>query len=235
MAEAVLSSRRDVGGDLFLVRLDVGPDHAAAYVAPGQYVAVKAGAESGFYVLASEPGVAPFELLVRNAGSASTLFVDREVGGVVDVSLPLGRGFPRATTAGRPLVVAVVASALGVARAVAQARIAEGASQVTEVYVGVRAAVDVPFRANVEAWLDAGIRVVLCLSRTELEQHREILPRADRAPGYVQAVLGRALDEGRIASGTVVAAAGPEGMLTDLRASASAYGAASVELLTNIA
>jgi len=233
MPRAVVSARRDAGGGLFLVALDVDAELARAYVAPGQYVAVRGERESGYFVLASDVGARPWELLVRNAGSAADLLVSRDLGTTVDVSLPLGAGFPREGATGRPLVVAVVASALGVARALVDARIADGAAGDTHLLVGVRAATDVPLVEEVASWAERGVDVVLCLSREELEHHREILPRAARLPGYVQQVLARGLEGGRFpgaAARALVVAAGPESMLADLRTLAASR---ALELLTN--
>lgn len=227
MPRAAILTRRDAGGGLLLVGLDPGESDAASYREPGQYLEVRAPSEHGFFVLASAVGVRPWELLVRNTGDAADLLASTPIGGAIEVSAPLGRGFPRESLRGRPLIVAVVASAVGVARALAAARRDDEEASRTTVLVGVRAAVDVPLATEVEAWIAAGIAVQLCLSRSELEHHRDAIPGAARAAGYVQTVLGRMQAQGLVPEGAVVAAAGPEGMLADLGA---LHG---IEVLTN--
>jgi|GEM_PF-1621805 len=237
MPRAVISGRRDVGGGLLQISLDVDEATARTYTAPGQYIQVLTATDSGYFVLAGDVGARPWELLVRNAGSAADLLASRAIGAAVQVSDPLGAGFPQAVAHPGPLVVAVVASALGVARALVDARIDRDAADSTYVYVGVRAAADVPLAEQVASWSERGAHVVLCLSREELVHHREMLPRAERAEGYVQVAIRRALAASRFASGdALVVAAGPPGMLEDLRgvvATAAAHGE-RVGLLTNV-
>jgi NAD(P)H-flavin reductase len=234
MPRAVLTARRDVGGGLMLASLDVDDEAAAKYTSPGQYVQVLAQNESAYFVLASDVRTRPWQILVRNAGDAAAHLYSLDLGAAVEVNGPLGRGFPEERWQNRPLVVAVVASALGVARALVDARIAEGLATSTWFYIGVRAAADVPLADEVTAWRERGVHVVLCLSREELEHHKELLPLAAREPGYVQAVIGRAAADARLPDGALVVAAGPAGMLADLRAVVTAAGAAKLELLTNV-
>jgi NAD(P)H-flavin reductase len=115
-------------------------------------------------------------------------------------------------------VVAVVGSALAVARPVMSLRIEAGGAPSTYLYLGVRAARDVPLIDEVAAWAEAGVTVVLCLSRAELEHDRGVLTHATRAEGYVQKELERAIDASRVPQGALIIAAGPEAMLEELRA-----------------
>lgn len=238
MARAAIISRRDAGGGLSLVTLV--PDEGAAqrYVAAGQYLEVQAPPhEHGYFALASDVGARPWQLLVRNTGGASDVLATSAIGTDVDASGPLGAGFPLDRARGRPLVVAVVASALGVARALLAQRVADREPAPTEVLVGVRAAVDVPLADEVDGWISRGIAVELCLSRDELDQHRAVLPRARRAAGWVQTVLAHRVEKGGVPKGTVVCAAGPAGMLGDLVALSERDAArvARLDVLVNTA
>jgi hypothetical protein len=86
------------------------------------------------------------------------------------------------------------------------------------------------------------VHVVLCLSRSELDHHPEIAPRARRVAGYVQHALAKALAVGDVPHGTLVIAAGPDAMLADMRALADVgspaegvvLAAPSIEVLTNV-
>lgn len=242
MPSAVLSAREDAGGQLLLVSLDVDDESARRYTTPGQYVEVKTDSEKGYFVLANDVGQKPWQLLVKNSGGAADALATLPIGSVLTVEGPLGEGFPVERMRSRHVVVAVVASALGVARSVLARRIEDGAAGITHLFIGLRAPTDLPIRKEIEAWAEKGITVVLCLSRSELHHHPEILPRARRVPGYVQHALRKALNAGRVPHGTLVIAAGPPVMLEEMKSlaleSSPAGGAVpvgpSIEVLTNV-
>lgn len=232
MSNATLTARRDAGGGLTLVALDVEARLARAYAAPGQYIELRTPRGNGYFVLAGAIGEASWELLVRNAGDAADVLVNAPVGTTFEVSGPLGDGFPAERAMGRPLVVAVVGSAMAVARPLVARRIAEGAAARTHVYVGTRSATDVPLPAEVEGWGSAGVEVVLCLSSGELEHDRERLAFARRAAGYVQDVVARDVEgpnRPRL-EGALVFAAGPEAMLAAMRGLPGSV----LEVVTNV-
>lgn len=240
MPIAVLSARRDAGGGLLLVALDVDPELARAYTAPGQYVEVTTPAGRGYFVLGGAVGRSPWELLVKNAGDAADALFSLPFGSAVDVAGPMGAGFPVAHAESRAVLVAVVGSALAVARPVMALRIAEGAARKTFLFLGLRAATDLPIADEVAAWSEEGVHVVLCLSRSELEHHAEVLPRAQRVAGYVQLAVAHAVEAGSVPPGALVVAAGPDGMLADLRAFAVSHAAVHprtippLEVVTNV-
>ena len=239
MPTAVLSSRSDAGGGLLLVALDVDAELARAYTAAGQYVSVTTGAAHGYFVLASQVGATPWELLVKNAGDAADALVSLPFGSTVDIKGPMGAGFDLANVDARPLVVAVVGSALAVGRPVLAARVAGGVARSTFLFLGLRALSDLPIGGEVAAWSEQGVTVVLCLSRAELDHRPEILPRATRCVGYVQDAVARAVEAGAVPAGAVVLVAGPNAMLAAMRAFATAHGAANpaapqVDILTNV-
>jgi NAD(P)H-flavin reductase len=239
MPTAVLSARSDAGGGLLLVALEVAPELARAYTAPGQYVEVITPAARGYFVLAGQVGKAPWELLVKNAGDAADALVSLPFGSTVDVKGPMGAGFEVAHDDSRPVVVAVVGSALAVARPVVTSRIAEGAARSTFLFLGLRAPDDLPIAREVASWSEQGVHVVLCLSRSELDHHPEVLPRATRVVGYVQDAVAHAVEAGSVPAGAVALVAGPDAMLAAMRAFASTHGAANpatppFEILTNL-
>ncbi len=231
MSTAVLSARSDAGGGLLLVALDVDPERAGAYTAPGQYVEVRAGSARGFFVLASQVGETPWELLVKNAGDAADALVSLPFGTAVEVKGPMGKGFAVARVVDRPVVVAVVGSALAVARPVLATRIAEGVADNTFLFLGLRAPTDLPIADEVAAWSERGVNVVLCLSRAELEHHPEVLPKAKRAAGYVQVAVARAVEAGVLPPGALAVVAGPDAMLADMRALSRT---SPIEVVTNV-
>lgn len=239
MAEqrAVLSARTEVGGELLLISLDVDEEMSRRYTTAGQYIEVRAESGNGYFVLANDVGQRPWQVLVKNAGGAADALATLPLGSAIVVGGPHGAGFSIERMRSRHVVVAVVGSALGVARPVLRQRIAAGAATDTHLFLGLRAPTDLAIGDEVAAWAASGIRVVLCLSRPELDHHREVLPAAQRAVGYVQHVLARALGSGQVPHGTLVIAAGPDAMLADMRSLATGPSAAagpSVEVLTNV-
>ena len=242
MPSAILSERHDAGGELLLVSLEVSADVARAYTTPGQYIEVKTAIGKGYFVLASEVGAMPWQVLVKNAGDAADALFTFPLGSTLEIVGPLGAGFSAPSMDSRHVAIAVVGSALGVARPVLGRRIREGAAARTHLFLGIRAPTDMPIVSEVEAWTVAGVHVVLCLSRSELEHHPEVAPRARRVTGYVQHALGKALAVGDVPHGTLVIAAGPDTMLADMRtlagdaspAEGAVLAAPSIEVLTNV-
>jgi NAD(P)H-flavin reductase len=226
---AVLTGRRDAGAGLRLVTLAPPPALAPSYRAPGQYIEVHTG-PGGFFVLASAVGASSWELLVRNVGGASDVLTNALEGTRFSVTGPLGEGFPIERARGRSLVVAVVGSALAVARPILSQRIAQLSSAPTSIYLGVTSAREVPLPDEVEAWGEAGVRIVLCVSRPELDDPGR-LPAVTRKVGWVQKVL--AADVARGAASGLVFAAGPPAMLEEVRGVAGASDV-TLEVVTNV-
>ena len=233
MSTAVLSARRDAGGGLLLVALDVESELAVAYTAPGQYVEVATPTGRGYFVLGSNVGESPWELLVKNAGDAADALFSLPFGSAVEIRGPMGTGFPVAHASSRAVVVAVVGSALAVARPVMHLRLAEGAARSTFLFLGLRAPGDLPIAEEVAGWSEQGVNVVLCLSRSELEHDVAVLPHATREVGYVQLAVARAVEAGVVPPGALVVAAGPGAMLSEMRAFAASTHP-PLEVVTNV-
>lgn len=234
MHAARLMARAPAGGDLILVTLVPPPELVTRYVCPGQYLDVRVRRDdeevSGYFVLASVPGAFEWELLVRNAGDAADLLSRQPLGSEVLVSPPLGGGFPLDRVRHRPLTIAVVGSGIGVARPLVTSRLRDHDGARTSVYFGLRAARELPLERELGQWIDQGVRIVLCLSRGELDDDAHVLRAAARQEGYVQSVVER---EPRSALGTVFAV-GPEAMLADMRALAIRPGEPPLEVVTNV-
>ena len=96
MPSAILSARHDAGGELLLVSLDVSADVARAYTTPGQYIEVKTESGKGYFVLASEVGATPWQLLVKNAGGAADALTTLPLGSALEIERPARRGLLRA-------------------------------------------------------------------------------------------------------------------------------------------
>lgn len=234
MSTIALSARTDVGGGLVLLALDVSPERARAYETAGQYVQVMTPSGIAYFVLASNVGASPWELLIRRTGGAAEALASLPLGTSFEIDGPLGAGFPVAERGERPVVVAVVGSALAVARPVINLRIAEGAARATYLFLGLPAALDLPIAAEVAAWMESGVLVVLCLSRSEIAHHVEILPQAKRVVGYVQHAVSQGVEAGDVAPGALIVVAGPEALVDDMRSFASRSNDTRIEVVTNV-
>jgi NAD(P)H-flavin reductase len=205
---------------------------ADAYRSPGQYIQVRTDSGSGYFVLAGECHAPSWEILVRNNGEASIDLIGAPEGTVIGATTALGKGFPLQRARGRGLVIAVVGSALSVARPLMRDRVAHREAPLTSIFVGVRSSREIPLVDEVAGWAHAGARLVLCLSRHP-DDDPSILPEAARAQGYVQAVVQTEIEAGRLGSqtdGHVVFSAGPAGMLEAMRGLANA----TLEVVTNV-
>ena len=209
-----------------MISLSVDPALQRAYVAPGQYIELRTPRGNGFFVLAGELGAPEWELLVRNAGDAADVLATAPIGTELDVTAPLGSGFPLERASGRELVVAVVGSAVAVARPILARRIASDQVQRTRVYLGARSARDLAVVDEIEEWAESGAHIVLCLSRAELEHDGALVPAARRAAGYVQDVIAR--EVAHLDSSGILFAAGPEPMLAAMRE------LTALEVVTNV-
>ncbi|MFZ5445499.1 MAG: NAD-binding oxidoreductase [Myxococcota bacterium] len=92
---------------LHRISLAVTAEVAGAFHAPGQYhrVRVPAGnARDSMFAIASAPGGARFEYLIRASGSVAEAWARLPVGAEVEVSRPEGKGFPLELARGRTVL-----------------------------------------------------------------------------------------------------------------------------------
>lgn len=190
---ARLLASRDAGGGLSLIALGAG-EGAFSYGTPGQYTWIELGAQGGYFVLAGTPRSATWELVASPGGGVAEALRTATPGTLVSATHAIGRGFPWARAAGRALVVAVPAKAIGVARPVLLERAAEGEAARTLLLVGARHKADVPLGGELAAFRAAGARVIVCLSQEDAGGE------LGYARGYVQDVALSELGESALAS-----------------------------------
>jgi anaerobic sulfite reductase subunit B len=226
---ARLTAREDVGGGLTLIRLAAGAAIGHEYTSPGQYVEVRAGTDTGYFVLASEPGLEPWELIMRSGGGASDVLLAAPIGTGVEVTSPIGRGFPMASGRGRQLVVALGGTGVAAGRPLVRARISTGDAHRTVLLVGVRTAREVALAEDLTGWAEAGVLVTICLSQDTPEPLRRL-----HEVGHVHGVL-RTIATRSPASiaGALLFAVGPESMIEALRRTAPEVGIRHEDVLTN--
>ena len=214
MPDAILSEREPVGGALHRVRLAVSADVAASHTRHGQYVELRHGETKGHFVLASAPGDAPWDLVVKRGGALADLLCDLPPGTAVVTSLAQGPGFPFDEARGRPLVLFATGSGIAAMLSTLRARIATGDAPRTYLLYGVRERRDVALEAELESIRKAGIDVAVCLSREHTQEEGFY-------KGYVQTV---ATARCWALAGGFAFAAGVREMVAALRAAAPTLG-----------
>ncbi len=183
--EVQLLDAWDETPSLRTLRFHLPPAYATEHKVPGQVVKVHTAAGEGYFALASEPGSAEAELLVKRGAPAADALAAGERGSTVAVSAPFGRGFPVDGGEGRDLLLFAVGSGItpvhALVRHVLAARARFGRAVL---FYGQRAAGEFAYAREHPAWQQAGIEVVLCASRAS----------DDTGPilrGYVQDVAER--------------------------------------------
>ncbi|MGO9833735.1 MAG: hypothetical protein ACLP1X_05920 [Polyangiaceae bacterium] len=225
---ARIGSRPDAGGGMTLIEVDPGRDVAATYGSPGQYTEVRVNGETGYFVLASAPQAPAWHLVMRSGGAADVLL--RMVpGDELEISEAIGPGFPMTIARGRPLVVALSGTGVAAGRPLVARRIADGDATRTEVLLGARTRSEVAMELDLDAWVSAGVRVVVCLSQDDalVEGTRYIR-------GYVQdALRERAVATANALAGALIFAVGIPSMVDALRGLAPELGVRPEDVLTN--
>jgi NAD(P)H-flavin reductase len=215
---------RSAGGEMKLVALDVPDVVRASYTRPGQYVHVALRGETGYFALgnrAGREGTAPWEILLRRGGGVADLLFDASDGLEVNVSIALGPGFPVDSARGESALVVVTAGAFAAARATIAHRIADGDASKTSLLVGARTIESVPLQDEIDAMSARGVDVRIVLSRTTA-------PHIAEGARYVHHVLSK--EHAR----AWIFIAGADTMIADVRAAASALGAPTERVLSNV-
>jgi sulfhydrogenase subunit gamma (sulfur reductase) len=193
---------------------------------PGQVAVLGVeGVGESYFAIASAPedkGI--LEFLVKDGkGVAGAIYKLRE-GDTLQVKGPMGKGFPVDDYKGRDLIIQAVGSAIAPMRGVIRSithRIADFGK--VKAIFGVRVPPDLPFRGELESWKDAGIDVVLTVSRPEGTDW-------SGESGYVQAHCEDALEE---LDSPVALICGMKDMMDQSRAELCRLGVDECEVLTN--
>jgi NAD(P)H-flavin reductase len=224
---APLIDRVDAGGGLRLVKLHPTIKVARTYVSPGQYIEVRLWGETGYFVLAGEPGAKAFDLFMRAGGGVSDLLLAAPLGTLVEVTGAIGAGFPMHDARSRPLVVVLSGTGIAAARPIVRARIAGNDAEQTVLLVGVRKRSELAMAADLDAWERVGVRIVVCLSQPD-DPFDD--PRCVR--GYVQDAL-RTKSIVPTTGGARIFAVGGSSMIEAVRDLAPELGVAPQDVHTN--
>jgi NAD(P)H-flavin reductase len=224
---ARLVARRDTGGGLTHMTLSTESSVVSSYQSPGQYVEVRADGQTGFFVLANEPGARKWDVILRSGGGASDVLLTLRPGASLEVTDAIGVGFPMREAREHPLIVALGGSGIAAGPPIVTRRIADGDAGRTRVLVGIRTATELPMRDDLEAWMRSGVDLLVCLSKDD--------GSIDKIPyehGYVQDVLLARVPK-PIASDCRVFVVGTGSMVDALKRIASELGIAPDHVQTN--
>ena len=171
------------------VVLEVSAEVAARYARPGQVVAFQPADDPEgkplYVALASKPGEArALEVLL---GPAAAARLEVREGAAWRFSGPFGAGYPLEAARGKDVLVFAVGSALAPLRpliwTILEDREAFGA---LTLYVGAHTEADFPYREDLDAWADAGVRIERALSKPWVQDiFRSNPPKLDDAFAFV--------------------------------------------------
>ncbi len=228
-APARLVSSESVGGGLSLLAIDPGRAVVRTYDSPGQYVEVRADGQTGYFVLANEPGEPMWHLVMKSGGGASDVLLRMSPGDALEVTQAIGEGFPMDGVRGRALVVALGGSGLAAGRPLLRHRIREGDAARTSVFVALRKREESALEDDLDAWASAGVAVIVCLSQESLVEERGRFVHG-RIPDVLQAF---AASHPRAVASAMVFSVGTPAMVDSLRAVAPSVGIRPEDVLTN--
>lgn len=155
MYRATVQRNEPSGTQLRLLILDVVlAEHRRA----GQFATVHVeGVKPAPFALANVPGE-PVMLLVKEAGAGVPVAAALP-GHTVEISEPIGEGFPVERVAGRELVILCNGSGISAVRPLIEAEIAQGLPRPVHFFYGVLTPDRRSFLADLERWANAGVKV----------------------------------------------------------------------------
>lgn len=183
--EATITSISGAAEGLALVRLDVGEALARSYATPGQYTKAQVeGVGESFFAIASAPGSATWDLLLKRGSPLVDAIASKNPGDRLAVATAMGKGFPIERAAGRDLVLVATGSGISPIRAVIEhVRAHRSSFGAVSLHFGARTPQSFAFAGDFDGWRAAGISVRLVVSRPEEANWSGLT-------GYVQSHLG---------------------------------------------
>ncbi len=149
----------------------VSPPDAALYqFIPGQFVQVRTGPEEvSYFAIASGPGEGEyFELLVKEGKGTSGVLFNLDVGAEVEMTDPMGRGFPIDQYQGHDLLLLGVGTGIAPLRSVIKSALSRRADfgSLTFVY-GVLTPDHLCYGKDLDHWSHDGVKVHLVVTDAE--------------------------------------------------------------------
>lgn len=188
--------------------LEVGAEVRSSHRIPGQFLEVRLPGQSSaaFFAIASAPGTATLDLLVKRGQGLPDELAALGAGALVETTPAMGAGFPLDSAVGKDVLLFATGSGIAPIRAVLQAIAASRSSyRKVELFYGVRSPEEFPYVAEFARYEEAGVRI-----------HRVVSQRAGNEAhgGYVQERFREALPP---VAGAVAFLCGQEGMIDGVR------------------
>lgn len=184
-SQATLTQNDVVGPGLHRLTLEVPLAVSSGFHTPGQYhrVRVPSGLDASF-AIASAPGAAAFEYLLRESNGVAGELVALGGGAHVEVSVPMGPGFPLPRAKGKNLLLIGTGTGFAPLRSVLLA-IAAKRSDYGEVHgaYGVLTPAHLAFGPELAAWGRAGLQIIPTVTTSgpgwsgAVGQVQDLLPR----------------------------------------------------------
>jgi len=184
-SQATLTQNDVVGPGLHRLTLEVPHAVASRFHTPGQYhrVRVPSGLDASF-AIASPPGAAVFEYLLRESSGVAGALVALSPGAHVEVTAPMGPGFPVPRAKGKNLLLIGTGTGFAPLRSVLLA-IAASRGDFGEVHgaYGVLTPAHLAFGPELPAWERAGLHIIPTVTTPgpgwtgAVGQVQELLPR----------------------------------------------------------
>lgn len=160
--EATVSGSRPVGPELVELSLQVPAAVAQGFHTPGQYHRVQVdGAGDAYFAIASAPGRAAFEYLVKRQGQTALALAALPVGARVKVTAAEGAGFPLASARGKGLLLVGTGTGFAPLRSVLEA-VRERRAEFGHVRAtwGITSPSHLAWPGELGVWAGAGLEVV---------------------------------------------------------------------------
>ncbi|MEO7994462.1 MAG: hypothetical protein ABI743_08685 [bacterium] len=208
-----------------LLRLAAPLSVLVAHTAPGQYVKVRRGdAKPAYIVLANTPGSTVLELLIKEASPLTAELRTLPAGETIEISAPLGKGFPTDSAPGRDVFFLAAGTGIAAIRPVLQTMLLDRERYGTlHVLYGERTPEHFAFMDEWGRWQDSGVHCYRCVSRDEAMT-------TECLAGYVQDVLRKL---GPSCGNAVGYLGGMEPMLVACREAFAELGGDPAQLFTN--
>lgn len=151
------------------IRLESEPEADPAFdFIPGQFIHLRTpSGDASYFAIASAPGDAHYDILVKRANSASRELFELPVGATVQVVGPQGKGFPLGGFSGYDVLLIGVGTGIAPLRSVVRWALArrEQFGRLTLLY-GVLTPPHCCYQADLASWQDAGVDARVTVTST---------------------------------------------------------------------
>ena len=210
----------------FFLSINVPPEVSASHIQPAQFVKMSPPDQKPVSItIANRPGRERFEFLVKDQGERSHGLVSLNKGDELNITTPMGPGFPISQHKGKDIILGANGVAVSAVRAVIE-EILLARSDYGKVafFYGERTGAHFAFLNEHANWVEGGIQLHLCASRP-------VEGGTWQGPvGYIQDNIERVAPEVR---NTVAFIVGSDNMMTLCRETLGRMGLPPNEVYLN--